>query len=159
MFTSACLRNPDVRDGSAIWGLAREVGLADLDSPNSYLMWCRDFAATSVVARPTAGGAPLGFVTGYRRPEAADTLFVWQVAVARVARDQGLELAMLEWLAGNVPGLRYMETTIAQDDDPSTRLFSAFAAACCGPPQQQTLFVPDQFPDPHEPEVLLRISL
>ncbi|KUL21335.1 hypothetical protein ADL12_45245 [Streptomyces regalis] len=155
----ARLRHPHVQDGAAVWGLARDVGLADLDPSYSYLMWCRDFAATSVVARPTDGGAPLGFVTGYRRPEAADTLFVRQVAVARAARDQGLELAMLEWLAGNVPDLRYVETTVTPDDEPAARLFSAFAAANHGQPHRHALFAPDQFPDSHEPEILFRIRL
>lgn len=63
------LDTPRVDDGAAIWRIARDSEVLDLNSSYSYLLWCRDFAATSVVARG-ADGEPVGFVTGYLRPEA-----------------------------------------------------------------------------------------
>ena len=74
------LDHPGVEDGAAIWRIARDSRTLDLNSSYSYLLWCRDFAGTSVVARD-AGGEPVGFVTGYFRPERPHTLVVWQVAV------------------------------------------------------------------------------
>ena len=71
---------PDVADGSALWRIAGDSGTLDLNSSYSYLLWCRDFADTSAVARDETG-EPVGFVTGYVRPERPDTLLVWQVAV------------------------------------------------------------------------------
>jgi L-2,4-diaminobutyric acid acetyltransferase len=72
------LRAPTTEDGAEIWRMARSCGL-DLNSPYLYLMWCRDFADTSVIAE--VGGATAGFVAGYRRPADSATLFVWQIGV------------------------------------------------------------------------------
>ncbi len=74
------LDTPRVDDGAAIWRIARDSKTLDLNSSYSYLLWCRDFAATSVVARDGAG-EPVGFITGYVRPQQPRTLLVWQVAV------------------------------------------------------------------------------
>ena len=42
---------PRLEDGAALWRIARDSRTLDLNSSYSYLLWCRDFAATSVVAR------------------------------------------------------------------------------------------------------------
>ncbi|CAO0837892.1 L-2,4-diaminobutyric acid acetyltransferase OS=Streptomyces microflavus OX=1919 GN=ectA_1 PE=3 SV=1 [Streptomyces microflavus] len=57
-----------MEDGAAIWRIARDSEVLDLNSSYSYLLWCRDFAATSAVARGE-DGEPIAFVTGYIRPE------------------------------------------------------------------------------------------
>ena len=77
---------PAVADGAALWRIARDSKTLDLNSSYSYLLWCRDFAATSAVARDETG-QPVGFVTGYTRPERPRTLLVWQVAVDEAFRD------------------------------------------------------------------------
>src|ERR1700709_225784 len=81
--------SPRVEDGAAIWRIARDSEVLDLNSSYSYLLWCRDFAATSVVARDTEG-SPIAFVTGYVRPERPEALVVWQVAVDSDHRGRGL---------------------------------------------------------------------
>ncbi len=58
-----------MEDGAAIWRIARDSKVLDLNSSYSYLLWCRDFAATSAVARGE-NGEPIAFVTGYLRPTA-----------------------------------------------------------------------------------------
>ncbi|MGY5138554.1 diaminobutyrate acetyltransferase, partial [Streptomyces nigrescens] len=40
------LDTPRVEDGAAIWRIARDSKTLDLNSSYSYLLWCRDFAAT-----------------------------------------------------------------------------------------------------------------
>lgn len=45
------LDTPRIEDGAAIWRIARDSGSLDLNSSYSYLLWCRDFADTTVVAR------------------------------------------------------------------------------------------------------------
>ncbi|MDT7748845.1 MAG: L-2,4-diaminobutyric acid acetyltransferase, partial [Pseudonocardiales bacterium] len=67
---------PTVDDGVEVWRIARDSKVLDVNSRYAYLLWCRDFAETTVVAR--AGRRVLGFVTGYRRPEEPNTLLVWQ---------------------------------------------------------------------------------
>ncbi|MFE3738731.1 diaminobutyrate acetyltransferase, partial [Streptomyces sp. NPDC059134] len=54
---------PRVEDGAAIWRIARDSEVLDLNSSYSYLLWCRDFAATSVGGRGDGGG-PLALGTG-----------------------------------------------------------------------------------------------
>src|SRR5918992_4737152 len=87
---------PEVSDGVACWRLAAATGVLDVNSRYAYLLWCRDFAATSVVARHD--GSVVGFVTGFRRPEEPSTLVVWQVGVDAAVRGQGVAAAMLDAL-------------------------------------------------------------
>ncbi|MCZ9340443.1 diaminobutyrate acetyltransferase, partial [Streptomyces sp. TRM76130] len=42
---------PRVTDGATLWRIARDSKVLDLNSSYAYLLWCRDFAATSAVAR------------------------------------------------------------------------------------------------------------
>src|ERR1044071_5939116 len=69
------LSTPTPADGPPMWALARDAGSLDVNSRYAYLLWCRDFSASSVVAR--SGNRLAGFITGYRRPDSPDTLFVW----------------------------------------------------------------------------------
>ena len=151
------LDTPRVDDGAAIWRIARDSKTLDLNSSYSYLLWCRDFAATSVVAR--VDGRAVGFVTGYARPDEPRTLMVWQVAVDEGQRGRGLAGRMLAALADRVePAV--LETTISPDNTASMALFEAFARDRGAAVDRTTLFAVHDFPDgeAHEPEVLFRIS-
>jgi L-2,4-diaminobutyric acid acetyltransferase len=155
------LDDPRLEDGATLWRIARDSRVLDLNSSYSYLLWCRDHAATSVVARD-AGGSPVGFITGYLRPRDPRTLFVWQVAVDHGQRGRGLAGAMLDGLArraGEELGVRVVETTVTPDNTPSNRLFTRFAERHGVPVERETLFGTGVFPDSgHEPEVLYRIG-
>jgi len=105
---------PRVEDGAAIWRIARDSEVLDLNSSYSYLLWCRDFAGTSAVAR-TDDGRPVGFVTAYLRPDRPRTLLVWQVAVDTAHRGRGLAARLLDALTARVMsehGVTGIETTI-----------------------------------------------
>lgn len=156
--TAVVFAPPELADGAALWRVARDSGTLDLNSSYAYLLWCRDFAATSVVAR--AGDDVIGFVTGYLRPDAPDTFVVWQVAVDPTRREGGIARRMLHHLADRlVPrGARFLEATVTPDNQPSTRLFSAFARDRGADIQRRELFAADLFPDGHESEMLLRIG-
>ncbi|MGW7519431.1 diaminobutyrate acetyltransferase [Streptomyces sp. NPDC054796] len=155
------LDTPRVEDGAAIWRIARDSRTLDLNSSYSYLLWCRDFAATSVVARD-ANGEPVGFITGYVRPQRPRTLVVWQVAVDEAARGRGLAAAMLDGLttrAAEELGIDVVETTVTPDNTPSNRLFTSFAERHGAPSAKEVLFDAGVFPSSgHEPEVLYRIG-
>ncbi|PJE98389.1 diaminobutyrate acetyltransferase [Streptomyces carminius] len=152
---------PRVEDGAAIWRLARDSRTLDLNSSYSYLLWCRDFAATSVVARDGAG-EPVGFITGYIRPQRPRILVVWQVAVDQGQRGRGLAAAMLDGLTARVAGelgITGIETTITPDNTASNRLFTSYARRHGAPVRREVLFDDVLFPeDGHEPEVLYRIG-
>ncbi|WP_145874789.1 diaminobutyrate acetyltransferase [Streptomyces sp. BK340] len=152
---------PTVSDGAALWRLAKESKTLDLNSSYSYLLWCRDFAGTSVVARG-ADGEPVGFVTGYVRPDRPGTLLVWQVAVDSAHRGLGIAAALLDGLTARLAdelGITRVETTITPGNTASERLFTSFAARHGADLTREVLFPADLFPDgPHDPEVLYRIG-
>lgn len=155
------LESPRVEDGAAIWRIARDSGTLDLNSSYSYLLWCRDFAATSVVARDPRG-EPVGFITGYIRPQRPRTLVVWQVAVDQRWRGRGLAAALLDGLTARVAehsDIHGIETTITPDNTASNRLFTSFAERQGAAVEREVLFDGGLFPDGgHEPEVLYRIG-
>lgn len=148
-------------DGAALWRIARDSKALDLNSSYSYLLWCRDFAATSAVARDERG-EPVGFVTGYVRPDRPRTLLVWQVAVDETHRGRGLAGALLDGLAVRACAehlITAVETTITPGNTASERLFAAFAERHDADLEREVLFDAGLFPDgPHDPEVLYRIG-
>ncbi|MCD7437919.1 diaminobutyrate acetyltransferase [Streptomyces lincolnensis] len=152
---------PSVADGAALWRMARDSKVLDLNSSYSYLLWCRDFAATSAVARDEHG-EPVGFVTGYLRPESPATLLVWQVAVDETHRGRGLAAALLDGLVARTArehGTNAVETTITPGNIASERLFTSFAERHGARLEREVLFETAVFPDgPHDPEVLYRIG-
>ncbi|NDU73944.1 diaminobutyrate acetyltransferase [Actinomadura sp. DSM 109109] len=153
------LQEPSLADGPALWRLARDSRVLDVNSPYSYTLWCRDFADTSVVARDAAG--PCGFITGYVRPSRPDTFFVWQVAVDHEHRGQGLARRMLDALADRLAprGHTCMEATVTPGNAASTAMFESFARARGCELARSPLFAAEHFPDGgHEPEVLFRIG-
>ncbi|MGW6534542.1 diaminobutyrate acetyltransferase [Streptomyces sp. NPDC055051] len=152
---------PRVGDGAQLWRLAQESGELDVNSSYSYLLWCRDFADTSAVARDAAG-RPFAFVTGYLRPDAPRTLLVWQVAVDASHRGLGVAGALLDHLSERVAHahpLDAVETTITPDNQASERLFSSYARRHGARVRRTVLFPSAAFPAPgHEAEVLHRIA-
>ncbi|MFD0556492.1 diaminobutyrate acetyltransferase [Stackebrandtia endophytica] len=149
---------PTVDDGADMWRLAGAAQTLDVNSRYSYLLWCRDFAATSVVARD--GEQLAGFITGYRRPSLPETLFVWQVAVSPTHRRQGLARRMLDHLVDrSTPhGVDHVEATVTPDNLPSTRLFTSFATAYGVELKRDVLFSEAMLGDGHEAEVRFLIG-
>lgn len=165
------IETPRVEDGAAIWRIARDSEVLDLNSPYSYLLWCRDFAATSLVARDGTG-EPIAFVTGYLRPDRPEALVVWQVAVDRHHRGRGLAGTLLDALTSRVTegrGVREVETTVTPGNTASDRLFIAYARRQGARLEREVLFSEAVFPHgeadrtgaptaDHEPEILYRIG-
>lgn len=153
--------HPTKADGAALWRIARDSQKLDLNTPYMYLLWCRDFADTSVVAK--VDGESVGFVIGYRRPSAPDVAVVWQVAVDASQRGQGLAGALLDELFTRLVsrGVRYLETTVTPDNEASIRTFASFAKRWDAPMERSELFARADFPstgEPHEAEDLYRIG-
>jgi L-2,4-diaminobutyric acid acetyltransferase len=154
------LDSPRLEDGAALWRIARDSRVLDLNSSYSYLLWCRDYAETSIVAR--SAGEPIGFITGYTRPPSPSTLLVWQVAVDATHRGRGLAAAMLDALtlrAHAERGVDAIETTITPDNAASHGLFTSFAKRHGAAVSREVLFDAGAFPeDGHAPEFLYRIG-
>lgn len=149
------LRAPRLDDAAAIWRIAKDSRVLDTNSSYAYLLWCRDFADTTVVAE--VNGSVVGFVIGYLRPQAPDTLFVWQVAVSHTARGRGIGTAMVEWLLDALPAST-LETTVSPDNAASIAMFDAVARHRGARMTKHPLFDPAVFPDEHAAEDLYRIA-
>jgi L-2,4-diaminobutyric acid acetyltransferase len=149
---------PLVADGPALHRITRASGVLDVNSCYAYLLWCRDFSRTSAVAR--LDGVVVGFVTGFLRPEAPDTLLVWQVAVDAGQRGNGVAGKLLNQLVDRwvAHGVRYLETTISADNTRSIKLFSGLARRHGTKITRQELFPATLFPDAHLGEDLYRIG-
>jgi L-2,4-diaminobutyric acid acetyltransferase len=146
---------PSTQDAAAIWRIARDSGKLDLNSSYAYLLWCHDFADTSAVAR--VDDEVVGFVIGYRRPAAPDTMVVWQIAVDAGQRGRGTAAALLDTLVRRT-GTRHVETTITPDNEASDGLFRSLADRWDAEMSVAGEFAARQFPDDHETEVLYRIG-
>ncbi len=114
-------------DGQQLHDLVAQCPPLDTNSAYLNFLQCTHFADTSVVVESQS--QLHGAITGYYKPEAPDTLFVWQVAVAQAARGKGLAKKMLCYLvdAGLGCGLDFIETTITQNNRASWALFEALA--------------------------------
>ncbi|HEY2764021.1 MAG TPA: diaminobutyrate acetyltransferase [Pseudonocardiaceae bacterium] len=156
------IAEPDSADGPHLWRLTRDSGVLDVNSSYAYLMWCRDFAGTSAVAR--LDGTVVGFVTGFVRPQAPDTVMVWQVAVDAQQRGRNLAGRMLHTIVDRLcrQGVCWMHTTISPGNEASIRLFTALARDRGTGIERHMLFAPEDFPDEepgdHEAEDLYVIG-
>ncbi len=155
---SVVLRAPNLGDGASMWRIAKDSAVLDVNSSYSYLLWCRDFAETSVVA--DVDGRVVGFVTGFVRPQAPDTVFVWQIAVDRSQRGRGIAAQLLHSLLDRVAdqGVSVLETTITSDNTASIAMFTSVARARAADITNSSLFDADAFPDGHASEELYRIA-
>jgi L-2,4-diaminobutyric acid acetyltransferase len=142
-------------DGARIRRLAERAGGLDVNSTYAYVLWVRDFAATTAVARH--GDRLAAYCTGYLRPDAPDTYFVWQVAVDPDFRQRGLARALLDELVART-GARAPEATVTPGNAASRRLFTAFAEAHGATLHTEELFGAQDLGDGHEPEDLFRIE-
>src|SRR3546814_5524595 len=87
------------------------------------------FADHCVVAE--AGGRIVGWVSGHRPPSDPRAFFVWQVAVAREGRGNGLASRMIKTLLTR-PAQRdatHLTTTITDDNGASWALFREIGRA------------------------------
>ncbi|MFY9178528.1 MAG: diaminobutyrate acetyltransferase [Venatoribacter sp.] len=151
------LRNPLSTDGHAVHQLIANCSPLDTNSMYCNLLQCTHFSRTSVVAE--ANGQMVGFVSGYLLPDAPNTLFVWQVAVAKAARGQGVASKMLNHLINSDAGISYLHTTITQGNQASWATFERLAKQHNAPLSQRAFFSKDtHFNQRHDTEYLVEIG-
>lgn len=121
------LECPEDTDGAAIHNLIRLSPFLDDNSLYCYLAICSHFSGTSVVAR--IDGELAGVITAYVPPAQPDTLFVWQVAVAKTAQRRGLARSMLDHILQRpaLEAVRWVETSVTKDNEASRSLFDSLA--------------------------------
>jgi L-2,4-diaminobutyric acid acetyltransferase len=153
------VRSALAHDAARMWELARNCDTLDTNSCYAYLLMCRDFSATTVVALVDA--QLVGFVTAYVPPERRDVLFVWQVAVQAEMRQQGIaKKLLLELLTRAVrQGVRALEATVTPSNLGSRRLFASLAKERRAKLTFQEGFSADDFGSAqHEAEETLRME-
>lgn len=152
------LRKPTVTDGSAVHALIARCAPLDTNSMYCNLLQCFHFADTAVVAE--MNGQPVGFISGYRLPQKTDTLFVWQVAVDKNARGQGLASRMLQALIEQQGGeVQHLHTTITKDNEASWNTFRRLARDLNAPLNSHELFNKDEhLGGEHDSEFLIDIG-
>jgi len=152
------MRRPRLEDAKAFWALVRQSGVLDANACYTYLMLCRNFSHTCVVAE--VDGKVAGFLTAYLLPDQPDTLFVWQIGVEPSEQGQGLAFGMLETLIQRelFKNIRYLETTIFPSNKASQALFRKFARQHNTSCVVSSCFEAHHFPDEHERELLFKIG-
>ena len=152
-------RKPSLEDGRALWELVSASKILDINSPYCYLLICKDFAETSVVAEQNR--EVVGFIAGYRPPANLSEVFVWQIAVAEHARGQGLGTAMLMSLLQrhDSRNISRLLATVTPSNLPSKRLFQSLAKRLNTQYTEQDGFGAAVFPNStHEPENMIRVG-
>lgn len=153
------LRQPQGEDGYPLHQLIGECPPLDPNSIYCNLLQCTHFAATGVAAE--LDGRLVGFISAYIPPEKPDTVFVWQVAVHGDARGTGLGKRMLREIIERPAcrNVRFMDTTITEDNDASWGLFLSFARDLDAETERSVFFDGDtHFGGQHDSEYLLRIG-
>ncbi len=155
------IRPPHLADGSRLYALAQQAGGLDLNSSYAYFLVASHFSASSALVEDAAGKA-LGFMSAYPfvTAQGQQHLFIWQVAVLKEARGQGLARAMLEDILARpaLADICFVEGTVGPDNDASRRLFTGLAARRACPCEESLFLAGNQFPEPHADELLLRVG-
>lgn len=157
--TNITLSKPESTDGLSVHRLIESCPPLDSNSAYCNLLQCTHFAETSVIAK--RNGETVGFISAYLKPEASNTLFVWQVAVSKKARGTGLAKKMLGSLLRReaCKFVSHLETTITRDNKASWALFESFAKLNDAHLSDSTLFdCQAHFEGEHKSEELVRIG-
>jgi L-2,4-diaminobutyric acid acetyltransferase len=166
-------RKPEASDGFALHQLVAASPPLDLNSIYSYYLLSDHFRDSCVVAE--CRGQLAGFLSAYRIPSRPETLFIWQVVVAREQRGRGVASRMLEALLARfedaqlqsiqaIQAIQAIEATVNPSNRASRALFERLARQR-GATLQESTFLPAAAFGPgghgadHESETLLRLSL
>lgn len=154
------IRKPRLSDGNSIYSLVRDSTPLDVNSLYSYLLICSHFDLTSVVV--DEGEDIVGFTSAYIHPHKADTLFIWQIAVKKSIRGQGIAKKMIMNILKRekLEGVRFIEATVTPSNIASKSFFSRLASHLNAEYREFPFFTRDIFggSDNHEEEFLLRIG-
>lgn len=151
---------PAASDGQDAWKLVKESAVLDLNSVYCYIMLCDYYADTCALAR-SDGGEPVGYLSACIPPGKPDTLFVWQIAVARTHRGRGLGTQLLTEVLNRAScaGVRYIEATISPSNTASRSLFHRLAERLKTTVCESEGYSSELFPEGlHEDEKLFRIG-
>ena len=117
------IKNPDSDNGYQISELIKNSPPLDLNSTYLYFIQSHYFNKTCAIAVNEIDRV-IGFVSGFQDPRKKDTLFIWQVAISKDARGNGLASKLIHFILQEHPHMQFIETTITKDNTSSISLFN-----------------------------------
>ena len=153
------LRPPRSEDGSKLYHLVAGCQPLDMNSRYCNLLQCTHFSGTSVAAEKE--NVLVGFISAHFIPERSDTLFIWQVAVDKDCRGQGLATQMLKHILDRpqCAQVRWLETTVTESNQASWALFDRLAVELSTELERIVMFDRQKhFEGEHDTELLARIG-
>ena len=159
LLNDVVIRPPCVTDGASVNALIARCPPLDRNSLYCNLLQCTHFSATSAIAEQE--GKVIGFASGYRLPDEPETLFIWQVAVDRIARGRALGKHLIfDILSRPVcTGVSMLKTTVTQSNSASQAMFDKTAAVLDVPHRRTLLFDRDRhLGGSHSSEFLISIG-
>jgi len=153
------LQKPTKNDAKHIYKLVKDTKVLDLNSEYLYLLQSTHFKETCIVAKVEA--QIVGFVSGYIKPNAPHTLFIWQVGVDSTYRGNDIAGKMLRGLLAyeNLQNITTIETTISPSNQASQRVFTKLTQSLDASITQSEYFGIEDFNHAHEAEILYTIRL
>jgi len=131
----------------------------DLNSAYSYLLLCKYFSDTCVVAE--AKGKIAGYISAFSPPNQPEVIFVWQVAVDEAFRRRRLGMSMLKHLLARdiCSNSRNLEITVNPSNQAAYILYHKLADELNTSCAEEECFPSPLFPGAqHEDEIMLRIG-
>jgi L-2,4-diaminobutyric acid acetyltransferase len=159
LLNDVVIRPPCVTDGASVNALIACCPPLDRNSLYCNLLQCTHFSATSALAEQES--KVIGFASGYRLPDEPETLFIWQVAVDRIARGRALGKHLIfDILSRSVcAGVSMLKTTVTQSNAASQAMFDKIATELDAPHRRTLLFDRDRhLGGSHSSEFLISIG-
>lgn len=131
---------PTINDAAEIHALIAACPPLDTNSLYANLLQTAHFSESCAVAR--INGKMVGWVSGHLPPAKKETFFLWQVAVHPEARGQSLPRRMLADILSrpSQSHIRFIETSITQDNEASWGLFRSIARRLQSPLRETPWF-------------------
>ncbi|WP_416148319.1 diaminobutyrate acetyltransferase [Salipaludibacillus sp. HK11] len=153
------LRKPKIEDGGNVWRLIKNTEVLDLNSAYYYLILCKYFQNTCVVAE--SDQRVVGFVSAFVHPDNPNVLFVWQVAIDESQKGKGIASSLLEELINReeCSNINIIEMTISPSNKASRGLFEKLAKKLETKMIETEAISPEIFPNEnHESEQTYQIG-
>lgn len=154
------IRMPSAEDGTKVWELVKHTGVLDVNSAYSYIMLCDLFKEACAVAEQST--EIVGFVSSLQLTKRKNSLFIWQIAVTKSQRGQGIGLSLLKELLSRKENseVRTIEATICPSNISSRSLFARLANELGSTLEQYSGYSSHLFPEgAHEDENWIRIQI
>ncbi len=152
------IKKPGKYFSKSIFKLVKDTKILDVNSEYLYLLQTIHFRDTCSIA--VINDEVVGFVSGYKIPESAETLFIWQMAVDEKVRGQGLAKKLMKNILTREENsdIKYIHTTVSPSNKSSVRAFEKLAEELNTGMKAMSFFEKDDFINQHEEEVLYEIG-